>query len=130
MSSSLAELRGATAPQPPSAPSSFLFHQIPVECLLCLPRSPPAPLCSPFTAPRPRGFDHLRLFNPDVPLPSISRAAKKERSPLSFSPFCLRAPNTLREQLCPIPSSIPLAQSPLCAGLGSSQPGLQAQAYL
>lgn len=130
MSSSLADPGGAVAAQPRS---SFLSHQIPLECFKCftLPSPlPPVPLCSPSTARRPRGFDHLRLFNPDLQLPSISRTAKKERSPFSFFPFCLRALNTLLEPLCPIPLSIPPAQSPLCAGLGSSQPGLQAQAYL
>lgn len=82
--------------------------------------APPLPLCFPFTAQRPKGFDHLQPVNYHVLLSPWN--AKEERSSFSFPPgtlfFCVWASGSLAEQLCPITSCIPFAQSPLCAHAG------------
>lgn len=137
MSSSLADLRDATVAQPPTPPSSarLSFPAIPRgEHLFLTPLSPTTLLCFPFTAQRPQGFDHLRLINYDVQLSSVSaKKAKKETSPFSFSRgtrFVCGPPVSSESSSAPSPCASRSYKALFVLVLGSSQPSLQAHAYL
>lgn len=105
MSSGLAHPGAGLSLPAPFFPSQLLsFPADPVECFPCLPHSPCASLF-PFY----RGFDHLRLFNPD---------SKEGKVPFELLPVL--CPSTLPESSSAHPLEHPSRTKPsLC------RPGLQ-----